>query len=174
MDLSASVRLTPKGEDEVKHRTNRLSVRKRSLLLLLDKPQTLEYLFKKTVLHQEEADAEVQSLLREGFIAVGDGAGFTAPGPAAAKPPPAPPAPGAAFRLKDDIVVSEAKFLLIDFCVDSFGTNSEAFCNDVRACHSVAAVAASLGAIVAAAEKQCPQRLPALARLVEEINATAD
>ena len=172
MDLSASLHLTPKGEDEVKHRTNRLDVRKRSLLLLLEQPRTLEHLFKKTVLRPEEADGEVQSLLRDGFIAVGGAAAGAAAGGAPAARPPS--APGAGFQLNAEIIVSEAKFLLIDFCVDSFGTNSEAFCNDVRACHSVAAVSACLGAIVAAAEKQCPHRLPDLARLVEEINATAD
>lgn len=171
MDLSASLHLTPKGEDEVKHRTNKLDVRKRSLLLLLEQPRTLEHLLKKTVLHPEEADGEVQSLLRDGFIAAGGAAAGAAPGLAAAQPPSAP---GAGFQLNAEIVVSEAKFLLIDFCVDSFGTNSETFCNDIRACHSVAAISASLGVIVAAAGKQCPDRLPALRKLIEEINATAD
>ena len=171
MDLSASLHLTPKGVDEVKNRTNKLSVRRRSLLLLLDKPHTLEHLLKKTVLHQDEVVGEVQSLLREGFIATGGAIEGAASGMTAALPSSTL---GANFQLNDEIIVSEAKFLLIDFCVDSFGTHSEAFCNDIRACNSVMGISSCLTTIIAAAEKQCPGRIPALAKLIAEINETAD
>ena len=171
MDLSASLHLTPKGADEVKNRTNKLSVRKRSVLLLLDKPHTLEHLLKKTVLHQDEVVEEVQNLLRDGFIATGGFIEGAAAGMNTAMPSSTL---GANFQLDPEIIVSEAKFLLIDFCVDSFGTHSEAFCNDIRACNSVMGISSCLTTIIAAAEKQCPGRIPALAKLIAEINETAD
>ena len=168
------LQLTPKGEDELKHRTHRLSVRKRSLLLLVEHPRTLEDLFRKTVLHHEEVAGEVQSLLNDGFIAVAGKSDSTRTVP----PPPSrvekPPSSAGGFQLNDEIVISEAKFLLIDFCVDSFGTHSDTFCHDIHGCHSVAAVAKCVGAIVAAAGKECPDRLPVLVKVIEEINATAD
>lgn len=176
MDLSASLYLTAKGDDEIKHRTHKLDVRKRSLLLLLDKPRTLEYLFGKTVLRREEADEEMRHLLRTGFIATGnanDNVAVPDAAAAAAAVQPVPQQAGASSQLHPDIVVSEAKFLLIDFCVDSFGTNSEAFCKNLRSCNGVAAVDAMLGAIVAAVGKQYPERLPALLKLIREINETA-
>ncbi len=168
------LQLTFKGEDELKHRTHRLSVRKRSLLLLVEHPRTLEDLFRKTVLHHEEVAGEVQSLLNDGFIAVAGKSDSTRTVP----PPPSrvekPPSSAGGFQLNDEIVISEAKFLLIDFCVDSFGTHSDTFCHDIHGCHSVAAVAKCVGAIVAAAGKECPDRLPVLVKVIEEINATAD
>ena len=168
------LQLTPKGEDELKHRTHRLSVRKRSLLLLVEHPRTLGDLFKKTVLHQEEVAGEVQSLLNDGFISVAGKNGSARPVPPTPSRAEKPPSSAGGFQLNDEIVISEAKFLLIDFCVDSFGTHSDTFCHDIHGCHSVAAVAKCVGAIVAAAGKECPDRLPVLVKVIEEINATAD
>ena len=168
------LQLTPKGEDELKHRTHRLSVRKRSLLLLVEHPRTLGDLFKKTVLHQEEVAGEVQSLLNDGFISVAGKNGSARPVPPTPSRVEKPPSSAGGFQLNDEIVISEAKFLLIDFCVDSFGTHSDTFCHDIHGCHSVAAVAKCVGAIVAAAGKECPDRLPVLVKVIEEINATAD
>ena len=177
MDLSVMLQLTPKGEDELKHRTHRLSVRKRSLLLLVEHPRTLDDLFRKTVLHHEEVEGEVRSLLNDGFIAIdGKGGSSTAPSRPASveKPPSSTGGSAGGFQLDDEIVISEAKFLLIDFCVDSFGTHSDTFCHDIHECHSVSAVAKCVGAIVAAAGKECPDRLPILVKVIAEINATAD
>ena len=168
------LQLTPKGEDELKHRTHRLSVRKRSLLLLVEHPRTLGDLFKKTVLHQEEVAGEVQSLLNDGFISVAGKNGSARPAPPTPSRVEKPPSSAGGFQLNDEIVISEAKFLLIDFCVDSFGTHSDAFCHDIHDCHSVAAVAKCVGAIVATAGKECPDRLAILVKVIEEINATAD
>ena len=43
MDLSTFVKLTAKGSDEIKNRTYRLSMKKRSLLILLNSPRSIEH-----------------------------------------------------------------------------------------------------------------------------------
>ena len=71
MDLSASLNLTEKGLDEVKRRMYKLSIRKRSVLILLEQPHTVEHLLQKTVLHRDELMLEIEILVRDGFLAIG-------------------------------------------------------------------------------------------------------
>lgn len=172
MNLSASLYITPKGEDEVKRRVYKLDMKKRSLLILLDRPQTIEYLGGKTVLPPEEFNAVIISLIQDGFIATGNVAvGAAAPSAAAAGS--AQPAGNVRIHIDDDVILSEAKFLLTDFCVDSFGTSSQAYVDAIRACKSVNDLRYQLNAILAAAEKQAPAQLPTLIKVIQEINATA-
>lgn len=168
MDQSASLSITQKGADEIKNRTHKLSMRKRSVLILLEKPRTVEQVLSKSVFHSDEIIDEIQTLVGEGFIALGgEAAQF------ALETAPVSSAGGNSFQLDDEIILSEAKFLLIDFCVDSFGTQSQAFTDQIRACKSAGNLSACLASIFATAEKQCPDRLPALRKLVKEINETA-
>lgn len=170
MDLSTRLQLTRKGEDELKHRTCKLGMKKRSVLILLDKPQSVQYLLGKSVFSQREVIEEVRALITDQFIAVSvNGALHTAgSGPIAAAPGPADH-----FHLHGGIVISEAKFLLIDFCVDHFGTASQAFVDEISACSKENDLGYCLGKVLAAAQKHCPDRLPKLLSLVREINETA-
>jgi hypothetical protein len=83
------------------------------------------------------------------------------------------PMPSGSTDLDDEIILSEAKFLLNDFSVDSFGTQAQPFVDEIRACKSVRDLRLCLSAIFTAAEKQCPNRLPVLLDLIREINETA-
>ena len=165
MDLSIFLHNTPKGEDEVKSRSNKLSFRKRSVLILLDKLQTVENVLHKSVFPKEEIVSDIQELIRDGFVAI-SGADTAVQ---------AAEATGShgKLNLDDEIIVSEAKFLLTDFAVDSFGMQSETVTNQVRACKDVRELRLCLSGIYSLTEKQCPDRLPVLLRIVDEINETA-
>lgn len=172
MNLSASLYLTPKGEDELKRRAYKLDVRKRSLMILLEKPQTVDHLAHKTVLHLDEFLAEINTLVNEGFIAIGSDTTQPASVPGLARNAPAS-AGTHHLHLDDEVILSEAKFLLTDFCVDSFGTQSQAFVDGIRACKTVKDLRSQLNAVFTATEKISPKQLPTLLDIVTEINATA-
>lgn len=171
MDFSTSLKITPKGAEEIKSRTHKLGMKKRSVLLLLDQQQSIQYIVGKSVFPQAEIMAEIHELITEQFIAAGaNGAHANAlPGPAAA----APGGSAGSFHLASGIIISEAKFLLVDFCVDNFGTQSQAFVDQIRACSKEGELGFCLAKIVTAAKQQCPDRLPSLLGLVAEINDTA-
>jgi len=160
LNLPTSLHITPKGEDEIKRRVYKLDMKKRSLLILLGRPQSIEYLANKTVLLQEEFNATIIALIQDGFVAAG---GATANSITA----------GPAIHIEDDVILSEAKFLLTNFCVDSFGTDSQGFVDTIRSCKSVNDVRYQLNTIHAAAEKRCPAQLSTLHNVISEINATA-
>ena len=170
MDLSANLHLTQKGEDEVKHRAYKLSMKKRSVLILLDKPKPVEHVLAKSVFPRNEVLEELEGLIQDGFISLG---GEVIVRPAATVSPAVPSVSNEKLHLDDEIIVSEAKFMLTDFSVDSFGTQSQAFVDAIRACKKVQDIRLCLSGILAATEKQCPNRVPVLLGLINEINETA-
>jgi hypothetical protein len=172
VDLLTSLKITQKGEDEVKRRVYKLSLKKRSVLILLEKPQSIQYILGKSMFPQGEIIEEIRTLITDQFIAVNVDA---APRAAASDPGPGAAAigPDAIFHLYSGIVISEAKFLLIDFCVDYFGSNSQAFVDQISACSKEQELGLCLAKVLAAAQKQCPDRLPKLLSVVKEINDTA-
>lgn len=165
MDSSTSVCITQKGVDEVKSRAYKVGMKKRSVLICLEKPHTVESLVSKSVFPPSEIMAEIQALAQDGFVTLIKEGG------------PLPAATGTSastrFQLKDEIVLPEAKFLMIDFWVDCFGMESEAFTDAIQGCESVRDINACLGSIVEAVKEKCPEQMPALDNLVKEINATA-
>lgn len=182
MDVTTALHITQKGEDEVKRRLYKLGMKKRSLLILLDKPQTVEHILSKSVMHREESLSELEALIQEGFISIGGSSaipsGVRSADPAAAQSAAVGNRPPAnvgdtTIHIDDEIVLSEAKFLLTNFSVDSFGTQAQAFVSEIRACKTVSDLRLRLSSIFLAAEKQCPQQIPALIALIQEINETA-
>lgn len=167
MNLSASLSLTPKGVDEVTDRTYKLNIRKRSVLILLKNPQAIELILEKVVFPQEEVLEAIKELADDGFLIVSGGevprGVFTGPDSDS----------GGSYHLLNDIILSEAKFLLVDFCVDSFGTQSQGFVDELGACKNEATLQFCLRHIHAATDKLCPDRLPVLQKVIAEINATA-
>jgi hypothetical protein len=144
--------------------TYKRNVRQRSILLLLSKPQTLESIFKKLqIVDHEEIMEIINNLASEGFIEIGSGS----------LPPATAPALAANIQLLDGIIISEGKFLLVDFCVDSFGTQSQQFVDELGSCKDEKNLQTCLKKIYAAAEEHCPDRLSVLMKIVAEINATA-
>jgi hypothetical protein len=165
LKLSVNVHITSKGEDEIKRRAYKLDMKKRSLLLMLDRPQTIEYLTRKTVLPQDEFNAALIMLIQEGFVATGS---------AASDPVEAAPVTAnSTLHIDDEVILSEAKFLLTNFCVDSFGTKSQGFVDAIRSARSVSDLRHHLNAIHGAAEKSCPEQIPTLLGVIQEINSTA-
>ncbi len=165
MDLKDSVSISPKGAEEVKSRAYKLSMRKRSVLILLETPRTLEYVIGKSVLPRPELFLEIESLFQEGFILLG--------GAVAQPSASAPKAVRNDTGLKSDVVLSEAKFLMIDFWVDSFGTEAEEFTQEVGACENSVDLNLCLRKLIESLEKNCPHRLPMVGKMIQEINETA-
>lgn len=162
MNLSGcSISLTPKGLDEAMNRTYKVNVKYRSVLIHLGtKPQPVERtLHIHSVFEPDEVIETISGLIREGFVALHD-AEAAAPS-------------GEDFRLQDGIIVSEAKFLLVDFCVNSFGTQSQMFTNEIGKCKTEQNLRVCLRNIFAVALESCPDRLPSLLKVVTEINKTA-
>lgn len=146
----------------------KIGMKKRSLLILLERPQTVEALLKKSVLQEPECLEEIQTLLGEGFISLeSDG---TVQSPAILMP--AAPAK-AGFYLVDDIILSEAKFLLVDFCVDHFGTHSKTFVDEIRTSVSLEGIRKCLDKVAEQVERQDAKLTSPLLGLVREINDTA-
>lgn len=170
MNFSTSLQLTSKGADEVARRSYKLSLKKRSVLILLDQAQTIEYVLRKSVFPREEIVDEIRALLRDAFIAICGGEARRPDDKAKAA---GLPIVDGGFLLYPDISLSEAKFLLIDFCVDRFGTRSDALVEEIRACSREKELGCCLGKTFAAVEKQCPDGLPALHELIKRINDTA-
>lgn len=164
MEASTRLSITAKGEDELKHRLYKLSIRKRSVLVSLETPHTVAQVVERSVFQEDEILDEIRTLTGEGFVSM-EGA-------------EAAPRHGdqqrGRFELNDAIVLSEAKYLLIDFCVNSFGTHAQTFADGIRVCKTAESLAKSLETLAKAAEKQCPDRLPALFKIIQEINETAE
>ena len=70
MDSSTWLAITPKGEEEIQHRRHQLSIRKRSVLVSLEKPHTVEQILERTVFSEDEILDEINNLLQGGFIAL--------------------------------------------------------------------------------------------------------
>ncbi len=167
MDSSTRLSITPKGEEEIQHRLYKLSIRKRSVLVSLEKPHTVEQILERTVFQEDEILDEINNLLQSGFIALdsNEAARLAAQGKRETVRD--------RFELDEEIVLSEAKYLLIDFCVDSFGTQAQTFSNGVRGCKTPEALGKYLRTVAEAAEKHCPERVPTLFKIIQEINETA-
>ena len=59
MDSSTWLAITPKGEEEIQHRRHQLSIRKRSVLVSLEKPHTVEQILERTVFSEDEILDEI-------------------------------------------------------------------------------------------------------------------
>ena len=67
MDLSTFIKLTAKGSDEIKNRTYRLGMKKRSLLILLNSPRSIQQLTQTSVIPRDELINELHALIHDGF-----------------------------------------------------------------------------------------------------------
>ncbi|WP_432721849.1 hypothetical protein R0381_002056 [Jeongeupia wiesaeckerbachi] len=165
MDLSADLMISPKGEEEIKNRTFKLSIRKRSVLLLLGKPRSLLELLEKTVYPRDDIISDVVEMARDDFLAI-QGVADMRQGAKA-------PAPADGLQLDPELIVSEARFLLIDFCVDAFGPHSQAFVDEISACKTVDQLLTCVHTIHRFALQSFPAQVLALHSVVTDINKTA-
>lgn len=164
MNLTDSVSLTPKGVEEVTNRTYKIGIRPRSVIIFLGKPQTLEHILQAQQLYKPEETIEIiNDLAKNGFVAIN---GKNIAGSSVS-------ASGGNIRLAEGIIISEAKFLLVDFCVDSFGTQSQKFVDELGECKNEKSLELCLQNIYATTEMLNPDNLPVLLKIIREINATA-
>ena len=67
MNLSTFIKITAKGSDEIKNRTHRFGVKRRSILILLNSPRTVQQILQASVYPREEVVNELHALIHEGF-----------------------------------------------------------------------------------------------------------
>ena len=186
------LRITNKGGDEVARRTYRLGIRLRSVLLLLSKPQSIAFVLQKSAFPPDQVLAAIDTLTKEGFIvsvevsqpesveAVEPYAPYHAQSMFPSEPtghgspttPPNLPTPDE-WLLDPAAVLSETKFLLVDFCVDCFCMLSEKLAEDIRACQSIGELCKPLPELIAMTSTQEPDRLAALREVIRKANETA-
>jgi hypothetical protein len=168
-NFSAYLHLTHKGIDEVQRRSYKLSLKKRSILIFLDKPVSIEYLLTKTPFPQEEILEEIQLLVHDEFIVLRRDNAPIGNFKTASHEQPA----NGKFDLVDEAMLSEAKFMLIDFCVDTFNTKSEKMVDEIRASNNINGIRQCLKTIAAATKNKYPDRFEILLSVIDEINQTA-
>jgi hypothetical protein len=168
LDPATTLALTGAGTDELEQRSRQLSLRQRNVLNAIahvDTPPTVERVLDTTIYHPDEIIDEIQRLIDEGLVSASADNRWQRPAGAATGEDP--------LRLEDGIVLSKARFLLIDFCVDTFGTRAEAFVDEIRACKDATTLSRRLEKILPSAEKHRPESVPVLFELVRRINETA-
>jgi hypothetical protein len=77
------------------------------------------------------------------------------------------------LSLKAGISPTQARFALANFCLDQLGTEGQALATVIELCKDLASLQQALDDIQIEVDGSCPDRLPALAACVNEINETA-
>jgi hypothetical protein len=90
-------------------------------------------------------------------------------------PPPKPTTAetGDPMRLDAEISLSQARFMLSEFCLNQFGVQSQEFVDAVNRCGEVASLQKVLSLIRTEMLNKHRDRLPQLVACVREINETA-
>jgi hypothetical protein len=191
--------LTAKGVEELALRTHRLDNRLRNILFLIQKgTPTIEAILHNSIFPHEEVIENLRGLLKERFVEL---VGGLSPAPAPSSAPPRPRTvggsslpetaegatdPGAALirppvqaagptlpSLNCGISMSQARFLLCDFCLDQFGTDAQPLLDAIEDAANVAELQRVLDGFAAQMRKHLKHKLPALMAKVREINETA-
>jgi hypothetical protein len=188
--------LTLKGTEELAMRTYRLDVKVRNILFLIQKgTPTVEAILQNSIFPREEVVEKLRGLLKEQFVALNGGpspATGAAPSPAdALEAPPRPatidiPAPetigaqpfarttASSFPTLDPgVSVSQARFVLCDFCLDQFGMKAQPLIDAINATGDVQELQHVLDSVTAEIRKHCGDQLPALTARVREINQSS-
>ena len=160
MNLSDSLAITPKGSDELKNRTYKLDVKKRSILRLLEVPRSVKYIFEKVIFPREEVAADIEQLFENGFVSMAGDSVLPSSGQTII---------GETFELHEDTILPEAKFLLIDFCTDHMGNLAQTLATEIRACPSPKSLSVYIRNIFQFVEKEQPKQLAALKAVIDEI-----
>lgn len=163
MNPATVLTLTRKGTDEVAHRTHRLAIRMRCVLLLLQKPRPVTELLQKLAIPADEVILVINSLLQHEFVRVGEAADRTADVEGDWN---------AETAIGDGILLSEAKFLLIDFCVDCFGTRSQKYAEEIRKCQSAERFRQLVGELYSRSKEFGPSGVFAFQETIRRISET--
>lgn len=173
MNTLTSLLITQKGLEELNNRTFKQDFKARNILFLLAKEQrSIEEILSKIPFDRQEAFDRIDLLIKGGFVKA-----LNAAGAELAEHPPVQSAPdktGPSLLLKEGIIVSEAKFLLTNFCVDLFGTQAQALIDPLSDARSVKNVSLCLKNIHETVLRKHPGKMVNLLEIIEEINATSD
>ena len=174
MNLTQSVSLTPKGEDELKNRVYKLNMKKRNVLILVQQPRTIQYVMDRAVFDAKELIDEIVSLVKEGFLKL---SGESTAHAAAASSKPVEKAKPIPFdgnlTIREDIVLSEARFLMADYCVEVFRTNSTQYVEKLSACKTVDEFAQCAKEICEVTKSAYPEYAETFQTVLKEINQSA-
>ena len=169
LNLSAYLHISGKGIDELQRRVYKLNLKKRSILILLDKPVTIEYLLSKTVFPRDDIVEALSYLLKDEFVLTSAEPVLTSFGQKAAS---TPHQSNGKLKLHEGFTLSEAQFLLIDFCVDSFKMDSQVIIDQINSSTSANDIRLCLEKIIKRVNANCAERSPILLEVVNEINRT--
>jgi hypothetical protein len=164
--------LTPKGMEALRSRASKLDANARNILSLIEQGVTsADAILQRSKSPRDEVIKGLRSLLSNRFLATAASDGAAAPGTPDAVPTAAGSA-SARLTLKPGVSPSQARFVLSNFCLDQFGTEGQHIADLIDLCSDVASLQEVLNAIRIEVDNRCPDRLPALAACVQEINET--
>jgi hypothetical protein len=148
--------LTPKGMEALRSREAKLDANARNILSLIEHGVTsVDAILQRSKSPRDEVIKGLRSLLSSRFVtaAASDGA-------------------SARLTLKPGVSPSQARFALSNFCLDQFGTEGQNLADVVDLCSDVASLQEAVNDIRVEVDRRCPDKLPALAACVQEINET--
>jgi hypothetical protein len=165
--------LTPKGTEELRSRVHKLDVAARNILYLIQLGfTTAETILRRSIFPQDAVVDGLRHLLGNKFVAVAPGKGVP---PRAADGPDLDSAPALEqLHLEAGVSLSQARFLLSDFCLDQFGTQGTGLVDAASLAVDVPGLQEVLNRIRIEVQSRCPDRLTLLLSCVGEINKTAD
>ena len=148
--------LTPKGMEALRSRAPKLDANALNLLSLIEQGVTsAEAILQRSKSPREEVINGLRLLISSRLVAsaASDGAATR-------------------LKLKPGVSPSQARFALSNFCLDQFSTGGQHLADVVDLCNDVASLQEALNEIRIEVDNRCPDRLPALAACVHEINET--
>ena len=147
--------LTPKGMEALSGRAPKLDAGARNILSLIEQGVTsAEAILQRSKSPRDEVINGLRLLLSNRLVATA-----ASDGPAQ-------------LKLKPGVSPSQARFALSNFCLDQFSTGGQHLADVVDLCNDVASLQEALNEIRIEVDNRCPDRLPALAACVHEINET--
>jgi hypothetical protein len=176
-----SLFLTPKGTEELRSRVHGLDVTARNILYLIQLGSTTaETILHRSIFPRDAVVDRLRRLLGNQFVAVaptGKSKGGKGKGalPQAADRPDLDSAPALEqLPLEAGVSLSQARFLLSDFCLDQFGTQGTGLVDAAGLAVDVPGLQQVLNRVRIEVQSRCPDRLTLLVNCVREINKTAD
>lgn len=164
--------LTSKGQMELVQNVHRLNLKKRSVLLLLKNNQQTPLSFseaiRKGVLPAAEIRPIVDELVREEFVRFEGNAGAMA---LQSQPVEVVAVPATWFD--ESINLSEARYLLNDFCLEIFKTQAARYAQPLAECKTVEALEAFVKDLRNKMETASPTSVERLDGVIQEIKDSA-
>ena len=163
--------LTSKGSEELRNHAFQLDVSARNILSLIEQGcKTADAVLQRSMFPHNTVVDGLRRLLTNKFLAIADDEPAGRSGGSA----------GSArsgrrdLRLNFGVSPSQARFALSNFCMDEFGTDGQYLVDAVSLCNDIMSLQEVLNSIRSEIDERFPDRLPALAACVREINETDD